>query len=183
MNLKKFFYAQGVVYSLARGIIILLLVLILVHFFIATIHVVQGESMEPNFHTNEIIITNKLSYLTKEPERGDVVVLRFPGDPENAKYIKRMIGLPGETLEIKNSKIYIDGEELIESYIPKSTYTGPDMKVEIGSDEYFLIGDNRPNSSDSRTWGTARRDDLIGKGFFILYPPANWGFIAPVYYQ
>lgn len=183
MDLKKIFYAQGVVYSLARGIIIVILLLILTHFFIATIHVVQGESMEPNFHTGEILITNKLSYLTKEPQRGDVVVLKFPGDPENAKYIKRMIALPDETIEIKDSKVYIDGQELTESYIPKGTYTGPDMKVTLTGDEYFLIGDNRPNSSDSRTWGTARKDDLIGKGFFIVSPLSNWGFIAPVSYK
>lgn len=183
MDLKKIFYAQGVVYSLARGIIIFILVLVLVHLFIATIHIVQGESMEPNFHTGEIIITNKLSYLTEEPKRGDVVVLKFPGDPDRVKYIKRIIGLPNETIEIRDSKIYIDNQELVESYIPENTYTGPDMIAKIGSDEYFIIGDNRPNSNDSRAWGTARKNDLIGKGFFILLPTSTWGFIAPVSYQ
>lgn len=183
MELKKLFYAQGVVYSLVRGIIIFILALILIHLFIATIHIVQGESMEPNFHTNEIIITNKLSYLTKKPQRGDVVVLKFPGDPDRIKYIKRIIGLPNETLEIRNSKIYIDGQEIVESYIPKDTYTEPDMTINIGSDEYFIVGDNRPNSNDSRAWGTARTNDLIGKGFFILNPLSRWGFIAPVYYN
>lgn len=183
MDFNKFFYAQGVVYALARGIIILIITLILAHIFIATIHIVQGESMEPNFDSGEIIITNKLSYSYKPPQRGDVVVLRFPGDPDRSKYIKRIIGLPSETLEIKSSKIYINNKELVESYISPTTYTGPDMRIPIGKDEYFIMGDNRLNSNDSRIWGVARRNDLIGKGFFVLTPLSKYGFIAPVYYN
>jgi signal peptidase I len=183
MDIKKFFYAQSVIYSLARGIIVLILTLVLIHFFIFTIHIVQGQSMEPNFNSGEIIITNKLSYYIENPKRGDVVVLRFPGDPEKVKYIKRIIGLPGETLEIKNSDIYINDKKLIESYIPQNYFTFPDMKTQIGKDEYFIIGDNRPNSSDSRMWGTARTNDLIGKGFFIILPTSNFGSIPQVYYN
>ena len=183
MDFKKIFYAQGVAYELGRVLIIAILVLVLINFFVATVHVVQGASMEPNFHTGEFIITNKLSYLIEEPKRGDVVVLRFPGDPDRQKYIKRIIGLPGEKLEIENSKIYINNKELIESYIPDTTYTGPNMTVTVGQEEYFIMGDNRPNSNDSRTWGTARKGDLIGKGFFRLNPISKWGFLAPVFYE
>lgn len=182
MNWKNFFYAQGVVYELGRGLIIVILILILVNFFVATIHVVQGESMEPNFSTGEIIVTNKLSYLISQPTRGDAVVLKFPGDPDKQKYIKRIIGLPGETLEIKDGKVYINDKLLIESYISNDIYTWPDLKITIPKDEYFVIGDNRPNSNDSRFWGTVRTNDLIGKGVFTLIPLSKWGFIAPVYY-
>ena len=183
MDFKKIFYAQGVFYELGRGLVIFILAIVLVHYFIATIHVVQGESMEPNFHTGEIIVTNKLSYLTSKPERGDAVVLSFPGDPDKQKYIKRIIGLPGETLEIKNGKVYINNKELVESYIAKNVTTAPNMKVTIPEDEYFIMGDNRPNSNDSRYWGTARVNDLIGKGVFIISPLSNWGYLAPAYYN
>ena len=155
MDFKKIFYAQGVAYELGRALIVTILVLILINTFVATVHVVQGASMEPNFHTGEFIITNKISYMTGEPKRGDVVVLKFPGDPDHQKYIKRIIGLPGEKLEIKNSKIYINDKVLIESYIPPTIYTGPNMIINTGPDEYFIVGDNRPNSSDSRAWPAA----------------------------
>lgn len=182
MDIKKIFYAQGVAYELGRIFIVIILLLILINFFVATIHVVSGESMEPNFHTGQFIITNKLSYNIDNPKRGDVVVLRFPGDPEHQKYIKRIVGLPGEKLEIKNNQVFINDKKLTESYIPKDFITYPDMIVNIKDGEYFIMGDNRPNSNDSRFWGTARKEDFIGKGFFIIYPFSDWGAIAPVYY-
>lgn len=180
MDIKKIFYAQGVTYELTRGVILFIIFIILINYFIVTIHVVQGESMEPNFSSNQFIITNKISYLIDQPRRGDVVVLKFPGDPDKQKYIKRIIGLPGEKLEIKNSEIYINNQKLIESYISENINTYPDMIITMNENEYFVIGDNRPNSSDSRIWGKARKNDFIGKGFFRLNP---WGFLAPVYYN
>lgn len=180
MDIRKIFYAEGVAYELTRGILLFALILVLINYFVITIHVVQGESMEPNFSTGQFIFTNKISYLVSEPKRGDVVVLKFPGDPEKQKYIKRIIGLPGEKLEIKDSKIFINDKKLLETYIDENVLTYPDMKVKIGENEYFIIGDNRLNSSDSRSWGVARKNDLIGKGFFSINP---WGFLAPVYYN
>lgn len=182
MDFKKIFYAQGVAYELGRIFIVVILVFILINTFIATIHVVSGSSMEPNFHTGQFIITNKLSYNTDLPKRGDVVVLRFPGDPDHQKYIKRIVGLPGEQLTIKDGDVFINNTKLTESYIPAEIQTYPDMNVNIKDGEYFIIGDNRPNSNDSRFWGTARKDDFIGKGFFIIYPFSDWGAIPPVYY-
>lgn len=183
MNLKKIFYAQGVIYELGKWLILAILIIVLVNFFIVTVHIVQGPSMEPNFSTGEIILTNKLSYLISQPQRGDAVIIKFPGDPQKTKYIKRIIGLPGEKLEIKNGNIYINNSLLVESYIADNIKTWPDMTVDIPKDEYFIIGDNRPNSNDSRYWGTARKGDLIGKGVFILSPFSKWGFIPPVYYN
>lgn len=200
-NIRKIFYAEGIVFELTRGIIFLILILIIINFFIATIFVVQGASMQPNFKTGDVVLINKISYLVGKPQRGDIVALKFPGDPEKQKYIKRLIGLPGEILEIKNSQIFINGKLLLEPYnfcLPVL----PDMKTIIGNDEFFFIGDNRPNSNDSRSWGTARKNDLIGKAFFNLLPASSsyqgyeqcltnrseintsrWGFIAPVYYN
>lgn len=183
MDWKKIFYAEGVIYELGRGIIILVIILILVHFFVATIFVVRGASMEPNFENGEFIITNKIHYLLNHPERGDMVILKFPGDPDRQKYIKRIIGMPGEKLEIKNSKVYINDQLLIESYIDINVVTAPNQIIQLGSDEYFVLGDNRPNSSDSRYWGTVLRRDLIGRASFRLTPLDRFGLIPEVYYQ
>lgn len=191
-DLRKIFYAEGIFYELARGFIYFIIILILLNFFVVTINVIDGSSMEPNLISKDVIALNKISYFISSPHRGDIVALKFPGDPDKQKYIKRIIGMPNEKIEIKNSKIYINDKELIEPYAVNSPIL-PDMTYRIGSDEYFLIGDNRPNSNDSRSWGTARKNDLLGKGFFILYSakPQNpktvrtssWGMIEPVYYN
>jgi signal peptidase I len=178
---SKLMFWSGCAFELAKGVIALSILIFLVHYFIATIFVVEGQSMEPNFHTGEYIVVNRLSYLTIGPQRGDVVVLKFPGDPEKKKYIKRVIGLPGETLEIKNGKIYINSQLIQEDYLPADLNTQPMMKTIIQSKEYFLMGDNRLNSSDSRIWGTAPKNKLIGKAKIIFYP--HWAIVRQPNYQ
>src|SRR3990167_11464841 len=95
-GIQKFFYGTGCAYELTKWIIVLLVIGTLVHFYVGTLFIVDGESMEPNFHSGQYIIVDRWQYNFGVPERGDVVVLRFPGDPEHKKYIKRVIGLPGE---------------------------------------------------------------------------------------
>lgn len=175
---QKFFYGTGCLYELTKWIIVFLVLAMLIHFYIGTIFIVDGRSMEPNFHSKEYIIVNRWLYNFGKPERGDVVVLKFPGDPENKKYIKRMIGLPGETVELLGGAVYINGQKLEEPYLPADTLTYAPMggslnipwKRQIGQDEYFLLGDNRNNSSDSRIWGTAPKRDLIGRAYFVIWP-------------
>lgn len=169
-NRRNFFYGTGCFYELTKWVVIALIVLSLVHFFIATIAIVDGASMEPNFHTGDIIIINRFQFLFGQPGRGDATVLKFPGDPEHKKYIKRIIGLPGEKIEIKDSKVYINGRLLKESYIPDYFVTMPNVVRTLRAGEYFLMGDNRPNSSDSRVWGIAAKRFLMGKTWFELYP-------------
>lgn len=167
---QKFFYGTGCAYELTKWIIILLVTGTLVHFFVGTLFIVDGESMEPNFHNGQYILVNRWQYNFGEPERGDVVVLRFPGDPEHKKYIKRIIGLPGEHVEIIDRYVYINGKKLTETYIPPGILTSPNVNRYLREDDYFLLGDNRYNSSDSRVWGICPKRDLIGKAWFTIFP-------------
>lgn len=182
MEEEKVYKASSFFFELTKGIIIFIIVLALIHFFIATIFKVEGASMQPNFKQDEYMLINKLSYITSSPDRGDVVILKFPGDPDKTKYIKRIIGLPGEKVTIKNAKVYINDKELEEVYLPANTPTLPAMEDKLGADEYFVMGDNRENSSDSRIWGAAPKKFLIGKAVFYLFPPDVWGYIPKVYY-
>jgi signal peptidase I len=137
--------------------------------------------MAPNFQDREYLVIDKISYLLKKPERGDVAVLRFPGRLQE-KYIKRIIGLPNETIEIKDSHIFINGSKIKEEYLPPYIRTQPDMTIHLSENEYFVLGDNRENSNDSRFWGTLPKENLIGRAVFILYPFSNWSAVPKVSY-
>lgn len=167
---KKVLYSTGCFYELTKWMIVFLVLLSWVHFFVATIFIVDGISMEPNFHNGQYVIVDRFNYLFGTPNRGDVVVLKFPGDPDYKKYIKRIIGIPGDHLLIKNGLVYINGSLLKENYIPESFKTLPNVNRLLNDNEYFMMGDNRPNSSDSRIWGIAEKRYLIGKAWIVLYP-------------
>jgi signal peptidase I len=175
---QKFFYGTGCLYELTKWIISALVIGTLVHLYVGTLFIVDGQSMEPNFHNGQYILVNRWQYNFGIPERGDPVVLRFPGDPEHKKYIKRIIGLPGEHIQIINGFVYINGKKLNEPYIPAGILTEPNLDRVLGEDDYFLLGDNRYNSSDSRIWGICPKRDLIGKAFFTLYPLKIFGKIT-----
>jgi signal peptidase I len=174
---EKILYGTGCFYELTKWIMIFILMLSMVHFFIATLFIVDGISMEPNYHTGQYVIVDRFQYLFGTPERGDVVVLKFPGDPEHKKYIKRIIGLPGENVIIQEGVVYINGKKLEEKYLPEETLTLPNVNRTIKEGDYFLLGDNRPNSSDSRIWGVAARRYLIGRAWLIVYPFSDFKII------
>jgi len=167
---RKLIYGGGCLFELTKWVNIFVIVVALMHFFVATVFIVDGESMMPNFKSGEYVIANRWQYVFDKPGRGDVVILKFPGDPDRKKYIKRIIGLPGETINIKEGVIYLNGKILDEPYIPKEFKTLPNTLKTMGPDEYFLMGDNRINSSDSRDWGVAPRRFLIGRAWLIFYP-------------
>ena len=136
---------------------------------------VLGSSMEPNFEAGQRLIVNKLIYRFDEVKRGDVVILHPPSDT-NMEYIKRVIGLPGETVEVKNGLVYINGEPLSEPYIlDPPLYTM--QKLEVPQGYYFVLGDNRNNSNDSHIWGPISKDSIIGKVWLSIWPISDWGII------
>lgn len=178
----------SIVFELTKTIIALTVIVFLIHFFIGTIFIVDGPSMDNNLQSGELLWVNKIAYLTQQPKRGDIVVLRFPGDPAKDKYVKRIIGLPGETVDIKGYTPYIDGQELHEAYLPTSfdmpasDYTAQYTHIVLKPKEYFLMGDNRSVSSDSRIWGQARQEDLIGRTRLIIFPFKYFGYVPNVFY-
>ena len=136
---------------------------------------VLGSSMEPNFETGQRLIVNKIIYKFDEVKRGDVVILHPPYDT-NIDYIKRVIGLPGETVEIRNGLVYINGEPLSEPYISNPPHYTM-KKLEVPQEYYFVLGDNRNNSNDSHIWGPLPKDNIIGKVWLSIWPPSDWGII------
>jgi signal peptidase I len=138
-------------------------------------YTVVMSSMEPNVHEGECIMVNKVSYHSSGPQRGEVIIFNPPFESEYP-FIKRVIGLPGETVEIKDEKVFIDGIPLEEEYImAPPNYTMP--ATEVPENEYFVLGDNRNNSNDSHNSWTVPRDNIIGKAWFIYWPPTKWDMI------
>jgi signal peptidase I len=139
-------------------------------------YTVVMSSMEPNFQQGECIMVNKVTYRSSGPQRGQVIIFNPPFESEYP-FIKRVIGLPGETVEIKDGKVFINGTALEEDeYIKeRPNYTMP--ATEVPENEYFVLGDNRNNSNDSHTGWTVPRDNIIGKAWFIYWPPSSWGVI------
>ena len=149
--------------------------------------IVDGSSMEPNFHNNEYIIVEKVSYHFHAPRRGDVIVLEYPGDT-SVDYIKRIIGLPGETVKIANGNVYINNKQLNEPYLAIGQQTtAPEgstapYTVTLGANQFFMMGDNRDHSSDSRDWGVLDRNLIIGRAALVLYPTQDFhDVVTPSY--
>lgn len=174
--------------ELIKVVVISVIIVAIIKIFLIQPFLVHGQSMEPNFYENERIIVDEISYRFKNPKRGEVVVFK---DPANVSqyFIKRIIGLPKETISIKNGKItiynqdYPDGFEFDESYISSGVYTAGDIFLTLGDGEFFVLGDNRPRSSDSRSWGVLDKKYIIGKSWIIFWPLDKIGIIKSPAYQ
>jgi signal peptidase I len=138
-------------------------------------YTVVMSSMEPNIHNGECIVVNKATYRSSDPQRGDVMVFDPPFDSPRP-FIKRVIGMPGDIVEVKDNKVFINGIPLDEEYIMAPPNYEMTVK-EIPEGEYFVLGDNRNNSNDSHNSWTVSRDDVIGKAWFAYWPPSTWGVI------
>jgi signal peptidase I len=137
---------------------------------------VESISMQPTLYPGDYVIVNKLAYRFKgTPERGDVIVFRYPPNPEAIPYIKRVIGLPGDQIHIADGKVVVNGQAVVEPYLVVSTNRGGDWTVPAG--QLFVMGDNRNNSSDSRSWGFVPLENIIGRAELIYLPPQHWAFL------
>lgn len=162
------------IWEIFKIIIIALLIVIPIRYFLFQPFFVRGQSMEPNFENGDYLIINEISYRFSAPKRGEVIVFKYPNNPTQ-RYIKRIIGLPGETVEIKGGSIIIYNREekqtLDESdYLSSNVQTPGDIRVSLNDGEFFVLGDNRLLSSDSRRWGPLRRENIIGKVFLRAWP-------------
>lgn len=175
--------------ELLKVLLISLAIVLPVRYFIVQPFIVRGASMEPSFYDRQYLVVDELSYAFREPTRGEVVVFRYPQDPRQF-FIKRIIGLPGEQVEIKSGQVKIintlrpAGFVLAEPYLKNfGLGVGPDVVSVLGPQEYFVLGDNRGASSDSRFWGALARKFLIGRAVFSAWPLSQFGAVAAVFLE
>lgn len=155
--------------------IALTLIIFLVIRFAAQSFRVDGASMQPGLHTDEFVIVDKMSYLFQSPQRGDVIVFHYPLDTSK-DFIKRIIGLPGDTIHITSTSVIVDGQTLHEPYISLPS-NFENYTWNLGPDQFFVMGDHRDNSLDSRSWGPLDRSFIIGKAVAVYWPVNDWELI------
>lgn len=144
-----------------------LIIFLVVYIFLVQPHRVKGESMLPNFKDGELLLVEKVSYRVYPPSRGDVIVFKAPGARE-VDFIKRIIGLPHETIKIDNGSVYINNKKLAEPYELQQTLGNTEVK--LGDNEFFVLGDNRGGSTDSRVFGPIKKSTIEGKAWFVYWP-------------
>ncbi len=159
---ERLYWRLGWIYDFSKIATIILLIGLGVHYFFFTALIVRGKSMLPNYQDGQVLVVNKISYVVDSPQRGDVVGMYFPGEVEK-RFIKRVIAIPGEKITISQGKVRINGQPFEESYLSPELLTLPDLDRTLVEGEYFLMGDNRGNSSDSRAWGPVPESFIIGK--------------------
>lgn len=177
-----------VILDFVETVVVSLAIFFVVYIFITQPHQVNGLSMDPTLKTGEYLLTEKIKYRFNEPERGEIIVFRAPKQAmcagDSCDYIKRIIGLPGDRIRVAEGKIYINDEALDESsYLAPTVLTGPgaftmnEKEITLSESQYFVVGDNRPGSSDSRSWGPIDKKAIIGRAFFSYWPAQTFGLI------
>jgi signal peptidase I len=162
--------------ELLETILPALLIALLINVFVGQATRVEGQSMEPNLHSEQRLVVEKLSYRFHGPQRFDIVVLKVPSQGEEL-LIKRVVGLPGETVEIKDGGVYIDGELLEEPFTAESTQAGRNGKVTVPPLHVYVLGDNRDRSNDSRSFGPVPIENVIGRAWLSYWPLEDAGFV------
>ena len=176
-------YWLNFVWEILKIVIISLAIIIPIRYFLIQPFFVKGASMDPNFYDGDYLIIDEISYRFSEPQRGDIIIFRYPLDPSQF-FIKRIIGLPGETVEIVDGKIFIYSEKTLdkrvvldESEYLKDAYTPGNLEISLREDEYFVLGDNRNASSDSRKWGGVNRRYITGRAWIRAWPFNRAGIV------
>ena len=173
-----------------QSIVLALSVFVLLYLFIAQPNEVKGSSMFPNFVDQEFLLTDKLTYQFSDPKRGDVIVFRAPpSEPcseDQCEYIKRVIGLPGDRVMVKNNKVYLNGAELNQFWLPadyvteQGAFEQEGIEQTVPKGEYLVFGDNRSHSRDGREFGPIKRESIVGKAFFKYWPAKSIGLVPTV---
>jgi len=179
--------------DLTETLVIGLSIFLVVYLFFMQPHQVNGQSMVPNLDDGDYLLTDKVSYKVSDPQRGDIVVFEAPPAANcptgtGCDFIKRVIGLPGEEVEVRAHEVFVNGQKLNETYLPDTfeteagAFTNGKI-VRLTEDEYMVFGDNRPYSSDSRAWGPISKSEIIGKAFFRYWPITGIGRIYSATYD
>ncbi len=169
-------------------VVLAIAIFLFVYLLILQPHKIKGASMEPNLPNGQYLLTDKLTYRFREPERGDVIVFSAPAN-EGEEFIKRIIGIPGERVAIKDGLVYINGMLLVENYLAEGTTTPSGIflkeneEILVPKDNYIVLGDNRRFSSDSRAWGFISKDEITGRAWLIYWPIPEAGLIEEVEYS
>ncbi len=174
-------------FDFLQSIVVVLAVLVMIYLFVAAPQEISGASMEPNFQNGEYILTNKVLYKFREPKRGDVVIFKSPRNKE-IDYIKRIIGLSGDIVKLENNTFYVNGQPIVETYLATGittfggSYLAEGQEIVVPPGTFFVVGDNRPHSSDSREFGPIPLEDFIGVAFLRYWPFNRFGTLEhPVY--
>ncbi len=177
--LAKKYEEEGFLGEIIRFSILALVIVLPIRIFIAQPFIVSGASMETTFSTGQYLIVDQLTYRFEEPMRGEVIIFRYPKDPSKF-FIKRIIGIPGDTISISGRDVTLTNAEHPEGVLLDTDYLldakpSPAMTETLGVNEYFVMGDNRDASSDSRAWGVLQRDKIVGRAFLRLFPFSKVG--------
>ena len=169
--------------ELLQVVVFAISIFLFVYLLILQPHKIKGASMEPNFHDGEYLLTDKVSYRIGEPERGDVIVFKAPPLYKD-EFIKRIIGLPGEEIKVEQNKVFVNGRELDETYLADGSRTEPNKfasegkTLRVPNDAYFVLGDNREHSLDSRSLGFISKENITGRAWFVYWPISDAGNIS-----
>jgi len=173
-SLSRSFGGKSILREIVETALLTLIVFLILNTLTGRFQV-RGSSMEPTLEDGQYLVVSKLTYWLETPERGDIMVFH-PPNGQSEDYIKRIVGLPGEQVRIEGGEVLVDGVPLNEPYVvSEGVYSG---LWRLGSDEYFVLGDNRSNSSDSHTWGTLPEENIVGKAWLCYWPPEAWGLVA-----
>ena len=163
-------------WELVKVFLVSMAIIIPIRYFLVQPFFVRGASMVPNFEDGEYLVIDQLSYRIREPKRGEVIVFRYPQQPSQF-FIKRIVGLPGESVSVDNGQIVIRNDKHAQgvvlneaAYLDGSVRTGGNVALQLKQNEYFVLGDNRPASSDSRSWGVLPEENIIGRAWIRAFP-------------